>query len=208
MNRSILFTCMIILSQISLAQKSVVGEYQLTGIHDMAAGLRFTENGRFDFYYIYGASDRNATGTYTVIGDTIKLKSDKVPGKDFTVKHQSSKKGFCKVVVKEENKILLNNIVVVAFVGDKQHTYISGPDGIIETDLKQCDSLYLQHQMFPDILSMIKDKDNTNNYFEVTLNPSLQQVSFKGIDFYIQGDTLTCHYNYFMPFEDITFVKE
>jgi hypothetical protein len=37
--------------------------YRLTGIHDMAAGFKFTPDGHFQFFYIYGVSDRNATGT-------------------------------------------------------------------------------------------------------------------------------------------------
>ncbi|MBP7238830.1 MAG: hypothetical protein KBA14_01280, partial [Saprospiraceae bacterium] len=60
---------------------------------------------------------------------------------------------------------------------------------------------------FPDIPTLIKDKNNPNNYFEVSLLPTLGQVSFKGIDLFIKGDTLTCHPNYFMPFENIQFVK-
>ena len=43
---------------------------------------------------------------------------------------------------------------------------------------------------------------------ELSLLPSLQQVSFKYIDFIIKDDVITCYPNYFLPFEDIEFVKE
>ncbi|MBK6824783.1 MAG: hypothetical protein IPG87_18065 [Saprospiraceae bacterium] len=53
-----------------------------------------------------------------------------------------------------------------------------------------------------------KDAQNKNNYFEVELNPSLQKVSFKGIDFQIEEDFITCFPNYFMPIEHIRFFRE
>ncbi|MEO8150997.1 MAG: hypothetical protein ABI723_25410 [Bacteroidia bacterium] len=195
-------------SKIMLAQKTIEASYRLIGVHDLAAGFQFKSDGTFEFYYIYGASDRNATGTYAISGDTIKLKSDKEAGKDFTITHQSKKGNKYKVVVKEKNEYLLRHIIAVALVGDSQNVFESNDKGEIEIDLKHYDKLYLQHQLFPDALSLIKDTNNLNNYFEVTLNPSLQQVSFKGIDFFIDGDKLHCHTNYFLPFEDITFEKE
>jgi len=190
------------------AQKTIDAAYRLTGIHDMAAGFRFKPDGTFEFYYIYGASDRNATGNYTINGDTIQLKSDKEAGKDFTVSQQSKKGSKYKIVVSEKNKYLLKHIIAVAMTGDKENVFESDENGVIEIDLKSCDKIYMQHQFFPDALSLIKDESNTNNYFEVILNPSLQQVSFKGIDFFIDGDELHCLSNYFMPFDNITFVKE
>jgi hypothetical protein len=190
------------------AQKTMNANYRLTGVHDLAAGFQFKKDGTFEFYYIYGAVDRNAKGTYSISGDTIKLKSEKEAGKDFTISNQSKKGSKFKVVVSEKNKYLLKHIIAVALVGEKENVFESDDDGIIEIDLEQCDKLYLQHTLFPDVLSEIKDSINTNNYFEVTLNPSLQQVSFKGIDFYKDGDKLHCHTNYFLPFQNITFVKE
>ena len=78
---------------------------------------------------------------------------------------------------------------------------------MIHLDVSSVDNIYLRHEIFPDIPTLIKDKNNPTNYFEVSLLPTLGQVSFKGIDLFIKGDTLTCHPNYFMPFENIQFVK-
>jgi len=188
------------------------GEYTLQGIHDMAAGFRFTPDGKFEFFYIYGATDRNATGTYTVEGDTVKLHSDKEPGKDFKIDRQSKKgKGYT-IQVTAPNEYLLRNILCFYFDGetpDATQTNSAETDskGMIHLDVDAIDTIYLRHEIFPDIPSLIKDKANANNYFEVSLLPSLGQVSFKGIDLFIKGDTLTCHPNYFMPFDNIRFVK-
>ena len=88
-----------------MTAQTLDGVYNLRGIHDMAAGFQFTPDGRFEFFYIYGASDRHATGTYAMDGDTVKLKSDKQPGKDFKIESQDKKgKGFTR---KLEEKISL-----------------------------------------------------------------------------------------------------
>ena len=182
--------------------------YRLTGIHDMAAGFKFTPDGHFQFFYIYGVSDRNATGTYTIDGDTIKLKSDKEPGKDFQIDQQQRKgKGYT-IQVKSPNPHLLSPIICFYFIGEQQLMAEADREGRIYIDAPEVDKLYIRHEYFPDIPTLIKDQDNANNYFEVSLLPSLGQVSFKGIDLFIQEDDLTCHPNYFMPFENIRFVKE
>ena len=184
------------------------GVYSLHGIQDMAAGFKFTPDGRFEFFYMYGASDRNATGSYTIEGDTVKLKSDKEPGKDFKIVSQSKKgKGYT-VEVQDANKNYLSYVSCFYFVGDQQALAGADNEGFVRIDLPHVDSLYVRHDMAVDIPTLLKDKDNDNNYFVVSLLPSLGQVSFKGIDLFIKEDTLTCHPNYFMPFENIRFVKE
>ena len=67
------------------------GAYNLRGLQDMAAGFKFTPDGRFEFFYAYGAGDRNATGTYKVEGDTVHLKSDKEPGNDSKSKSSANR---------------------------------------------------------------------------------------------------------------------
>jgi hypothetical protein len=174
----------------------------------MAAGFKFTPDGRFEFFYMYGVSDRQATGTYTIEGDTVKLHSDKEPGKDFTIDNQQKKgKGYT-IEVKAPNPQLLNNVTCFYFIGEEQHVAESNSQGIIHLDVPSVDTLYVRHEYFVDIPTLIKDKDNPNNHFVVTMLPTLAQVSFKGIDLFIKEDTLTCHPNYFMPFERIAFVKE
>jgi hypothetical protein len=190
------------------AQKNMDGEYMLRGIHDMASGFRFSKDGTFDFFYVYGAVDRNATGTYTLDGDTIKLHSSKEPGKDFPITKQEKKgKGYT-IRLTAPNKYLLQNVTCIYFSGDTKEYAESDSEGVIHFDAPACDTIYLLHQLFADIPSLIKDKDNQNNYFEVSLSPTLQQVSFKGIDFILKGREITCLPNYFMPFDNIKYGKD
>lgn len=187
---------------------SITGTYALEGMHEMAGAFEFNPDSSFHFFYSYGAADRLAEGTYSIDGDKIILKSKKEAGKDFNItKQDSSAKQFV-IKVTDQNQYLAETVRAVVLNGNVQEEFFADRNGVIQIDLPKAEKIYLQHQLFPDILSLIKDSNNSNTYFEVTLMPSLQQVSFKGIDLTIEGDTLHMPINYFMPFKNIRFVKQ
>lgn len=191
-----------------MSQSIVQGEYYFRKM-EMVAGFKFSADGKFDFFYSYGAVDRNATGTFEVSGDTIKLKSSKEAGKDFSVvKESKSGKGYT-VQFTAPNPYLLNHIRCTFFVGTERVDEYTDNKGQVKVDLPHCDKIYVQHTLFPDIVTLIKDEKNDHNNFTLSLNPSLEQVSFKGIDFKIEDDkTISCYPNYLMEMENIRFIKQ
>lgn len=174
----------------------------------MAAGFSFAVDGTFTFYYAYGAVDRIAQGTFTVEGDLLKLKSDKEPGKDFLVLDQKQQGEGYTIQVINKTPALASNVLCVAISDKGRFQDYTDNAGRAHLPIPHCEKLYVKHALFPDVLTLIKDSDNPNNYFELKLNNSLQKVSFKGIDFHIQGDTITCASNYFMMLDDIVFVRK
>ncbi len=186
----------------------VSGEYYLTGVPEMASGFNFTVDGQFGFFYVYGAVDRMATGTFTVEGNTIKLQSDKVPGKDFDILKESRKGSGITIRIINENPVLASNVRCIYFVNEEQNETYADDQGRIFIDAPDCGKVYVQHGIYPDIATLVRDENNKNNYFELALNPDIQKVSFKGIDFTIDGDAITCIPNYFMPMSNIRFVKD
>ena len=208
MPRLILFLLTLFISEFAMAQGKLDGSYRLTGSPEMASAFLFREDGTFEFFFSYGAVDRNATGRYALHGDTLTLHSDKEAGKDFTVVKAEKKGNGYHVKISNPNAFLTKHVLAVALAEGKENLFESDGNGEIKIALNSCDKLYLQHQLFPDALSLIKDSTNTNNDFEVTLNPSLAQVSFKGIAFLLKDDALTCGPNYFFPMEKVRFVKE
>ena len=191
-----------------MSQTIIQGEYNFHR-QEMVAGFNFLADGKFQFYYSYGAMDRTATGTFTVSGDTVKLKSVKEAGKDFTIKSQS-KTGTCySIEVEDADDYLLTNIRCTFFIGSERHDAFANRHGEIKVDYPNCDKIYVYHLLFPDFVTLIKDEQNENNQFTLTLNPSLAQVSFKGIYFKIEDDkTISCIPNYLMMLENIKFKKE
>ena len=191
-----------------MAQQRVQGEY-IFNRQEMVAGFNFLANGRFTFFFSYGAVDRIATGKFAVHSDTLTLKSDKEAGKDFTITSQAKAAGGYYIKFEDPNKYLLSNIRCTFFIGDEKHDEFTNESGEIHIDSGHVDKIYVQHTLFPDIVTMIKDEKNENTSFILILNPSLAQVSFKGIYFKVEDDrTISCMPNYFMMMEDIKFNKQ
>ena len=192
----------------SIAQSRVQGEYIFTK-QEMVAGFEFSAGAKFKFFYSYGAVDRMATGTFTVKGDTLTLKSSKEAGHDFTVKSQSKEgKGYT-IKVEDANAYLLANIRCSFFIGKEKHDEVTDEKGEIKIAFEHVDKIYVQHLLFPDIVTLVKDERNENNRFVLTLNQSLGEVSFKGIDLKIvDNKTLSCIPNYFMMVDGIKFKKQ
>lgn len=182
------------------------GEYYFRQT-EMVAGFKFSEDGIFQFFFSYGAVDRSAAGTFSVEEKLVKLKSEKEPGKDFTVNKESRQGEGYHLVFKHTNLLLVQNVRCFVLVGDKREEAVTDSQGIIQLDIPHCDSIYAQHLLFPDIVTLVKSPENLNNHFELSLNPSLEQVSFKGIDFTIEEDgSLSCLPNYFMLMPGIRFL--
>ncbi len=191
-----------------MAQTIIQGEYYFRK-QEMVAGFNFSPDGKFQFFYSYGAVDRSATGTFLVKADKLQIQSDKLPGKDVTIKNQSKQGSGYNIQFEDPNKYLLKDILCIFFVDGKQKEAWSDENGKVEVAFAHCDSICVQHPFYPDIMTFIKDSKSDNNNFTLTLNPSLVQVSFKGIIFKIANDkVITCLPNYFMPLENIEFLKQ
>lgn len=204
-----IFAVLIIFTTIQMnTAQTISGEYRLKGVHDAASAFRFTDDGRFEFFFMYGVVDRAATGSYTIEGNTIKLKSDKTPGQDFPITKQNKQGKHYTIQVTDQNTFLLSNIVAIYFVNSQEKRAYSDNQGLITINDPLVDKIFLKHEIFPDIPSLIKDENNNNTHFEVKLSPSLAEVSFKGIDFTIDGDELTCLPNYVLPFQSVVYVKQ
>jgi len=192
----------------AMSQTTVEGEYYFRKM-EMASGFNFTHDGKFQFFYTYGAIDRTATGSFTIEGDTLKLKSNKEPGKDFSVVSEAKQGDGYTIIFRHSNKYLLKNIICIFVAGGKSHEAYSDENGQAHIDLPHCDTIYVIHNLFPDIPTLVKDEKNKNDRFTLELKPSLEQVSFKDIVFKIIDDkTIDCINNYFIDATDIKFIKE
>jgi len=191
-----------------MSQTKILGEYYFRKT-EMVAGFNFSADGTFRFFFSYGAVDRNASGTFEVDGNTLRLTSDKVAGRDFTITSQEKKGRGYSIAFSHPGKYLLENIRCQFFVDGKMEEAFTDPEGKIHIDLTHCDSIYVQHLLYPDIATLVKNASNENNRFALTLNNTLEQVSFKGIDFKIENEkTISCIPNYFLPMKDIKFEKQ
>ena len=199
---------LIIINVNIVGQPRIQGEYEFHS-QEMVAVFNFLPTGKFEFFLSYGGMDRSATGSYSVSGDTLHLKSNKEAGKDFTIKSQSKEGIGYRIQFEDENKFLLSNIRCSFFTGDKREDLFTNEDGLIETDISNCDKIFVFHQLYPDMVTLIKDEKNINNRFTLTLNPTLAKVSLQGVEYKVDGDKLIATMpNYvFMMETNVEFIK-
>lgn len=152
--------------------------------------------------------NRSASGTFMVEGNTLKLKSNKEAGRGFTVTAKSKKSAGYTIQFSHPNAYLAENIRCLFFTDGKPTEAFTDRNGKVHVDITNCDSIYAQHLLYPDIVTLIKDAGNTNNHFTCTLNPSLEQLSFKGIDLTLEPDqSLSWLPNYFLAMPGVKFIR-
>lgn len=190
-----------------MAQNELQGVYQFNR-QEMVAAFNFSANNKFDFFYAYGAVDRSASGSFSVTGDTLRLKSDKEAGKDFTIKSESKAGTGYRIQFEDANKYLLSNIRCSFFTGEERRDEFTDNNGLISIDLAHCDKIYVFHQLYPDMVTLVKDVGNDDNSFVLTLNPSLEQLSFKDFIFIIKEDKILAPPRNFLFPDDASFTKQ
>jgi hypothetical protein len=203
-----LFSYFLTFSHSIMHSQTLKGEYRLQGVQDAASAFMFSNDGKFEFFFMYGAVDRTATGTYSIEENIVTLKSNKEPGKDFPVTLEKKEETGYTIKIKHENPYLLQNVVCIYYIGNTENTAFSDSQGEIHIDEKNIDRLFLVHELFPDMPSMIKNSTNNNNYFEVGLSPTLTQATFQGVTFKVEGKSITCLPNAILPFQKVVFVKQ
>ena len=192
--------------------KDLTGEYSLTEILEMASGFKFNNDNTFQFFYIYGASDRQAHGTYKTEGSRIILNGSKSAGNDFSLIQKQNNKSGNKITVKitDKNVLLLKNVVCFFMNGKDTVIAETNSEGIAVTEMTDCNQIQLIHSCFPDLPSILEVDTKEANFFEFSLNPSLAEVVFD--NFIMEQDetdidVLYCGNKYLFPGEKVKFVK-
>jgi len=174
----------------------------------MVAAFEFKQDS-FRFYFIYGAVDRSASGSFTIQNGNVILHSAKIPGKDFTIVHEQISGDGSSIKISNRNTALLRNIVGFFKKGIELDQQFSDEQGMIHSKLGNCDTIFVIHSLFPDVPTLIKSNaGNKNNYFELSLNPSLAELSFTDFTLHIDGEDLTGNLPWLFEREKAVFVKE
>jgi hypothetical protein len=182
----------------------------LKGVPEMASGFKFSSDSTFQFFYIYGASDRQANGTYRTEGNNIILSGTKTAGKDFSLIQKKNSGNGITVSITDKNKLLMQSVVCLFSNGKDTVIAETNSDGIAVTEMPDCKEIQLIHNYFPDSPTVLEVNLNEGNFFEFSLNPSLAEVVFEN---YIMEqdandpDVLYCSNKYLFPGDKVKFAK-
>ena len=185
---------------------NITGYYYLQGVRETAAGIHFKPNSTFEFFYSYGASDRYANGTYSISNGKLIIKGDKLPGNDLKVINSSRKGTGFSLKVVHKNPVLTSDIICIRGEGDVQHTDRQGRVVAPEKP----DSIQLIHPFFPDEPTVIRFAEfpKEHNYFELELQPQLEQVCFLDVAIEIKDGKFSVQLPWLFGERVVTFYRE
>ncbi|HUM47438.1 MAG TPA: hypothetical protein PLD84_10940 [Chitinophagales bacterium] len=162
-----------------LTDRQIAGEYYLTGVMEVGSGFLLHEDHTFEFFFSYGALDRQGKGTWKTEADHIVLNSEPWPGSDFRLERQEHRKQKGIVIqVTDKNKMILPYVGGIISGKGKTQEMQADQEGTITFESQPVDSVSLYHQFFSDELSVFPVKGTTDNYFEFTFLPHLGTVFF------------------------------
>lgn len=184
---------------------TVVGEYYLQGVMEVGSGFKFNADHSFEFFFSYGAMDREAKGTWEQHGDSIILNNAKKPPLDFKlVQSKKTNNGHITIQIKDQNEQLLRNVFARLNCADSIYEDESNKQGLIVFNKCKAQQLSLIHEFWPDRFSVFNMDDA--DYFEFTIEPWIVDVAFDHLVLIFQNGELTGAHP-ILPPKEYTYTK-
>ncbi|MEO6168012.1 MAG: hypothetical protein ABIO46_02950 [Chitinophagales bacterium] len=175
-----------------LTDKQIAGEYYLEGVMEVGSGFLLSEDHTFEFFFSYGALDRQGEGTWKMEDNKVALNSAPWPGSDFKLEKQQHRKQKGIVVqVIDKNTMILGYMSCMISGDGKTQELQTNNEGEVTFEPQHVDSISLYHQFFSDQLSVFPVKDTADNYFEFAFLPHIGTVFFNNFTLTLDKNELT-----------------
>ena len=171
----------------SVAQAPVTGEYYLRGVTEVGSGFLLKPDSTFQFFFSYGALDREGSGTYQLKEKEIIFNSRKRPDHDFAlIKSKKTNDNFVTVRIIDSNSLLLRYVYAKMEFADTSVEEMTNNDGEVQFPKKEIKRLSLIFQFCPEKISQF-NLDNEHNYFEFRFEPWLAEYFFSDFHLRFEG---------------------
>lgn len=160
----------------------VNGEYYLRGVMEAGSGFSFKADHTFEFFFAYGALDREGKGTWEQHGDSIILNSTKKPPQDYKlVQQKNTGSKQITIAVKNNNPMILRNIYAEIKCADTTYRDQSDEHGQFIFNKCKVEKITLVHEFFHEPYSVFDVKDAAVDYYEFTIEPWISEVEFQKV---------------------------
>jgi len=170
----------------TLAQSSIAGEYYLRGVMETASGFLLKPDSTFEFFFSYGALDREGSGKWTIKGSEIILDSRPRPLHDFAL-IGSKKVDEDSITIKiiDDNPLLVRYVYGKLVFVNAHMEAMSNEKGEIKFPAKEIKNLSMVFEFCPEKVSLF-EIDKNHNYFEFRFEPWITEFFFN--DFHLKLD--------------------
>ena len=171
----------------SVAQAPVTGEYYLRGVTEVGSGFLLKPDSTFQFFFSYGALDREGSGTYQLKEKEIIFNSRKRPDHDFAlIKSNKTNDKFITVRITDSNSLLLRYVYAKMEFADTSVEEMTNNEGEIQFPKREIKKIFLIFQFCPEKISVF-NIDNGHNYFEFRFEPWLAEYFFSDFHLRLEG---------------------
>jgi hypothetical protein len=167
------------------------GEYYLQGMREMASGFLLKPDSSFQFFFSYGALDRQGSGKWAVKDDQLILNSAARSPYDFALVESKKVAGdFITVRIKDNNTNLLRYVHYSLQNGVEGSWLPANKDGEIKFPKQDIATISLVFEFCTERFSTFSITDKTHNDFTFRFEPWLMEVFLKDFTLQIDKDGL------------------
>jgi hypothetical protein len=171
----------------TIAQPSVAGEYYLRGVTEVGSGFLLKPDSTFQFFFSYGALDREGSGTWQLKEKEIIFNSKERPDHDFAlIESKKTSDNFITVRITDSNSLLLRYVYAKMEFRDSTIEKVTNNEGEIQFPKKEIKKLSLIFQFCPEKVSVF-NPGNEYNYFEFRFEPWLAEYFFSDFHLRLEG---------------------
>ncbi len=172
------------------AQSKIEGEYYLHGVMEVASGFLLKPDSTFQFFFSYGALDREGSGKWTVRDNQIILNSRPKPSPDFSlIKSKTVDNDFTTIKIIDNNKNILRYVYGTLKFSDTTIEEKTNEEGELKINRKGAENISLVFEFCPEKISNFK-VDEGKNYFEFKMESFITEVFFENFHLQIDRDWL------------------
>lgn len=166
--------------------KEISGEFYLQGVREMASGFLIKPDQTFQYFFSYGALDRQAKGNWKLEGDTITFNSEKWPGTDFTIVNSEPGDEIEGILIQLEksNPMLAAYLHASLAEGIQDSWKNFDQRGYVRLEPQPFNTISILFEFCPERFSVLKVKPG-HHTFTIRPEPTLAEL-------YLDNFTLTC----------------
>lgn len=185
-----LLTCLTMTpSTAQSSKKSIVGEYYLSGVREVGAGIKLNTDSTFEFFFAYGALDRAGQGTWKQQGNQLILTSRLRPAKDFALISSRTVPGNQLTLrIVDPNKQLLQYVAFATKNGTDIQREMANSEGEAKFAKQSAEAISLRFELCPDRYSVFPVTNKAHNYYEFRLEPWIAEVFFENVTYTISDN--------------------
>lgn len=171
----------------------ISGDYFLTGVREMASGILLRPDSTFEFFFTYGALDRQGKGEWTLADNDVILNSKPWPGYDFQIKNQEAREqDGISLQLEAGNPVLARYCyAAVNETNNGEGWKEFNQRGELHFPPSSLNTLHLACEFISERQTEIAITNPSVTHLDITIAPWLFEYFFNGFRLQVTPDTLT-----------------